>query len=233
MRNLLAHTSNDLLCQLNGIDISVPPRNKGTTKKYMEKWSICRFLSTFAETSLLDYPIQVHRRERPDYVLSLSSREVGVEITEAIPTNYAWAKYRRAKICPNKATLLERFLPGEDTRSSNEINEIVSGQKHSDGWPSDSPEREWSNAMLYFLKGKIEKFKKPGFDHFEKNWLLIYDNWPIPKVVGEKAVVYFREALAAPDIKVPFDSIFIESSDKIWQVTSKNHCGFTLNDIWS
>lgn len=89
MLNINANSVRDLIDMLRNIDISVPLRTKGQTTEQCERWSICRFLSTYAETNLLEFPLEVVKRERPDFLLSLPSRQVGLEITEAIP--HAWA----------------------------------------------------------------------------------------------------------------------------------------------
>ncbi|WP_283188427.1 hypothetical protein [Pseudomonas sp. PMCC200344] len=39
---------------------------------------------------------------------------------------------------------------------------------------------EWAEAIAYFVRRKMEIVSKPGFQRFEQNWLLVYDNWREP-----------------------------------------------------
>ncbi len=97
---VIASSSTDLLQQLRTIDISVPPRTEGRTTEQREQWSICRLLATYAETDLLDYPLQVKHKDRPDIILSMPSVCVGIEITEAVPENLARSDVQALKNKP-------------------------------------------------------------------------------------------------------------------------------------
>ena len=45
----------------------------------------------------------------------------------------------------------------------------------------DSIECNWTEAMVYRIRDKAEKFAHPGFAKHQRNWLLIYDDWsPAP-----------------------------------------------------
>jgi hypothetical protein len=230
--NLTAGSAVDLLRKLKGIGIAVPLRTEGRTTEQCERWSICRFLATYAETTLLQYPLQIEKRERPDFLLSLPSSRIGIEITEAVPPDWAWADTRREELNYNKLIFLERFHPGEPQRSKQEIDNIARGANPGDGWAGDAPEREWAEVMVHFAQRKAEKFLKPGYEQFEKNWLLIYDNWPLPAVQDQKAALYFVQRLASLDTPLPFDRIFVECEHSIWQFEAPAYRPRAIRDLW-
>lgn len=91
MNMIEATSATELLKRLTALDISVPLRTEGRTKDHGERAWICRFLATFAETGLLDFPLCVDHIDRPDIVLHLPSSSIGLEITEAVPKNWAHA----------------------------------------------------------------------------------------------------------------------------------------------
>lgn len=97
----LVHNGPELLAALRGIDISVPPRSAGRKTEHTETWTICRLLSTLEASGLLSYPVALTHRDRPDFHLQSGSRDIGIEVTEAISEQYA-----------AYAALAEREFPG-------------------------------------------------------------------------------------------------------------------------
>ena len=231
--NIDAESVSDLGCRLCAIDITVSLRTEGRTTEQCERWSICRLLSTFAETDLLAYPLKIEKRERPDFLLSLPSRQVGIEITEAVPPDWAWANARSEKLSYEEMVFLQRFKPGEPQRSRDEIEAIARGASRGGGWEGDSPEIEWADAMLHFAHDKAATFAKPGYEHFESNWLLIYDNWPLPAVDDSKAAFYLAQRTATHDSPLPFDRIFVECEHSIWSFGGSSYVSAPIQDLWA
>jgi hypothetical protein len=196
------------------IDISVPPRTE-RTKEDCERWSACRFLATYARLSLLDYPLTVEHVDRPDLRLTMRGRQVGVEITEAIPTDWARADALRQHQDSEEAILLPRFLPGDAPRSLADIEAIAAGKAPGDGWEGDAAEADWADAMMHRIQDKAQSVTKPGFTRLGENGLLIYDNWPLPGVNIELAADKLAGQLDALTNPLPFDRIFIERGDQI------------------
>jgi len=110
--NIDAESVSDLVSRLCAIDITVSLRTEGRTTEQCERWLICRLLSTFAETDSLAYPLKTEKPERPDFLLSLPSRQVGIEITEAVPPDWAWANASE-KLSYENMVFLQRFKPGK------------------------------------------------------------------------------------------------------------------------
>ncbi len=232
MLQLSAQSTTELLQQLGTIDITVPLRTEGRTTEHCERWSICRFLATYAETKLLDYPLRLGKQERPDFLLRLPSGDIGIEITEAVPPDWAWADARREKLNYDNLVFLHRFRPGESQRSKDEIDSIARGTTWGSGWVGDAPEREWAEVMVHFSLQKAKNLAKPGYERFAADWLLIYDNWPLPAVNDPKAAAYFMERLCALDTPLPFERVFVECERSIWQFQVPKYAPQPIRDIW-
>lgn len=232
MPNLSAQSAVELVQRLRKIDISVPLRTEGRETEHCERWSICRFLASYAESALIGYPLRLQKRERPDFLLELPSGSIGIEITEAVPPDWAWANAKREELDYDNLIFIHRFEPGEPRRSKEEIDLIARGATGGDGWAGDAPEREWADAMLHFTQRKAETLAKPGFERFSADWLLIYDNWPLPAVDDSKAAAHFMKRLCALPAPVPFDRIFVECKRSIWQFQVPRHAPQPILDLW-
>ncbi|MEI2782061.1 MAG: hypothetical protein V9H25_12740 [Candidatus Competibacter sp.] len=231
--SVTAHSSTDLLKQLRTIDISVPLRTEGRTTKQCERWSICRLLATYAETDLFDYPLQIKHEDRPDFVLSMPTVCIGIEITEAVPENWARVDALAQHKGYDNLRHIERFQPGESRRPNDEINRIALGQSKGSLWAGDSAEREWAEVMIYFSLKKIINYVNPDFRKFQNNWLVIYENWPLPAVEEDKAASLFHQQLVGLSGSLPFDKIFVECPKTFWDFTLDSYSCHTINELWA
>lgn len=226
-----AETADQLLKLLAGIDITVPPRSERTTAQ-VERWSTARFLSTYARSALLSYPLQVTRRDRPDVLVAMPRAKVGIEITEAVPANWAKTSALHEEREYENLMFIPRCKPGEPPKSTQELDRIARGEDMGVPWEGDSPEREWADAMLHFTEAKAAKFSKPGFNVFDLNWLLIYDNWPAPVVDERKAAGFFLTKLKDRRGTRPFDAIFVEGNKHFWHFEGEQVHEAPINDVW-
>lgn len=233
MEPISAHSPSDLLRQLATIDISVPPRAHGRTKEHCERWSTCRFLSTFADSALLQYPLRADPGDRPDFLLTMRTIRVGIEVTEAVSTELAKADALQEHRSYDVVRFFERMVPGEKSRSRKEIEKIAKGENRGEGWSGDSVERDWADVMTYFSLSKAERFSRAGFRKFDMNWLLIYDNWELPALNEQKAAVLFQSQLLKLTPSLPFDKIFVECAKNIWQFSLPQFSGSAINDVWT
>jgi hypothetical protein len=232
MEPLNADSPSDLLRQLATIDITVPPRAQGRTKEHCERWSICRFLSSFADSTLMQYPLRVDPGDRPDCLLTMRKIRVGIEITEAVSTDLAKADALQEHRGYDVVRFFQRVVPEDQSRSRQEIGKIAKGENIGEGWCGDSVELDWADVMTYFSLSKAERFSQAGFRKFDINWLLIYDNWELPALDEPKAASFFQAQLLTLNPSLPFDRIFIECQKNIWQFSLPHYSGSAVNDIW-
>jgi hypothetical protein len=85
---LEADTFDELHARLHGIDVDVAPRGPQRLKEHVEIYAIARLLGTLPRAPD-DFPLQLFKRERPDFLIRCGHREIGVEHTEAISQNVA------------------------------------------------------------------------------------------------------------------------------------------------
>lgn len=117
-------------------------------------------------------PLNVLSGERPDLRFEFGSKRVGMEITECTPEEY----YRGSKIANG--------LGGPIVYSISHLGEPESRRKNPelfhdmfnrpDYVDMNVARREWCDRLQRRIVGKREKL--PGFEQFDENWLLVWDN---------------------------------------------------------
>lgn len=179
---LNAQSPPDLLRQLSAIDISVPARTEGRTKDHVERWSICRFLGSYASTPLLEFPLRLLKRERPDFELQMRDQSVGIEITSALPEE--WAKIQAKSETVNEEGIVfpPRIRPGDSRLGKQKIEAIARGEETGSGWFGDEPEQDWCDHIIDAFQKKKISLNKKAYQKYSRNFLVIYVNLPINSV---------------------------------------------------
>ena len=221
----------ELIQTLRQTDISVPPRTDGRKTEHCERWSICRFLATFAHTDLIGFPLSIDHRDRPDFLMNVGSSTIGVEITEAVSENAAATDAYREHNGIDGPFPMVRHHPEEDRLRGSELAEAASTREFGPAWAGNASEREWVEAMRAFIRRKVDKSDKPGFDKYSKNWLLIYDCWSVPALDRDLATKMLFDSLTETDFG-QFHAVFIESSNFIWAFRPETYEAFPINDLW-
>jgi hypothetical protein len=229
-----AHNSEELLSSLRDIDISVPLRSEGRLTDDVERWVVCRLLSTLATSNELPYPISLIKRERPDFQLTLGTVLAGIEVTEATSRNYAAFSALAEREFPDALLEPSHFRWGAPELSTKEMRELLKqSQLSGTPWAGDAPEREWALYMESVVNAKHAKLAKAGFQQYQFNWLSIYDNIPGVIVKLEKAVRFLAEKLEAIWQSTPmFDALYIESGRTIVRIKPEGIEFWPLQDLW-
>ena len=233
MQRISAQTKEDLLKQLTLIDISVPPIDEGRTTEHCERWSICRLLATISLNQDFEFPIELIKRERPDFYLHIGPKKIGIEVTEAIQPDYA-----RARVLP-EAELDESILDpslfkwGAPKRSLEELRSVASEKKLTGpGWEGDEIEVEWSEAIFGVIKKKSGKLISKGFERYSENWLAIYDNANSFALDIDKPISMIVKKLRKYWSNASFDKIYVETAEFIIEISKENVRKIPLNDLW-
>ena len=219
---ITAGSSDNLLRKLSKMNTTVPPRYCGRTREHTERSAICNFLATFAEANIFDYPLNVVRRERPDFILCTTLGTIGIEITEAVRRSDAHTDSMgiEAVRMINKDPSLNEVVTSEKAR------EIAEGkQPPSPGWEGNEVEDRWAEDMFSIINKKKGKFF--NYEKCCKNWLHIYDNLGLPML--KRRLAAEKLSLKLKSGEVPFDSVFVEfgPQDEIAQFGSE----FTFHSI--
>lgn len=234
MEDIIAKDSAELDHVLRAIDISVPScRTEGRMSEHCEQWSICRWLSTLNGSSDLFFPLRVTKRQKPDFQICTGKESWGVEVTEAIPTDFSRAMAIAEREYPNALIDISLFKYGE-TKTLDEIRQILSQKKLTgDGWAGDSPERELAEAIRSVTASKTAKLRKQAFDKYPRNVLLIYNNMPLPHLNHDTVAVHCIDKLKDYWFDgLCFDFILLELGDTILQISSNGLQKLRINDVW-
>ena len=234
MDDVRAQSPSELLVILQATEISVPPRTKGRTKEGCERWSMYRLLSTLAARNLIEYPVHLHHQDKPDFRMQTGRENVGIEVTEAISQDYAAASALSEKENPDAVIDMSLFKWGGQSKTVDELREIISQKKLTGpGWEGDSPEGEWGEVITQIIETKHMRLVSPEFESVSTNWLLIYDNLPLPNPEPILSLNYLSHNLRSYWLRSPrFDSIYVESGDEIFRLTALGSVRWIVNNVW-
>lgn len=230
---LVANNEFELERVLRGIDISVPSRPKGRTKDHTERYAIAHMLSALIGKGRLSFPLELIRRERPDFLLRVSNKEIGIEHTEAVPQNEAHKAVLRDEVNGPKTYFITHHTPSEPKRTRKDLTQEIEANRMGSGWAGDSVEREWADAMFYFIKDKMGIFMKGGFEKFMQNWLLIYDNWSLPDLHVEEATPFLFDLAKKNSCFDKFDCIYIITGSFVCEFTKTGIKQYETVNLWA
>ena len=233
MEDISANSAAELTKALRAIDISLPPRTEGRTAEDCERWSICRFLSTLNGTANVNFPVRVAKRERPDFQVCSGGRTWGVEVTEAIPTDYARASALLKRESADALPDISLFKYG-DTKTLEEIRSILAQKELTgDGWAGDSAERELADALRSVTESKTVKLRKREFEKYSRNLLLVYDNMPLPHLDHDAVAVRCAERLIDYWAgELTFDEVVVESGNTMFFFGPSQVRKVEIVDLW-
>lgn len=229
-----AITKNDLISNLRGFDITVPLRTEGRKTPHVERWTICRLLSTLAENDLLCYPVALKHRDRPDFLLQCHDAKIGIELTEASSEQYTAYSALAEHEFPDSFLEPGHFRWGAPKLATEEMRELLrQEQLTSPPWVGDHAEREWALYFQSVVETKLLKLAKPGFETFRENWLAIYDNLPMQHIHFEKAIGFLLPELERMWASSPgFHAIYIEHGSAIVKLSPNETTYMVLHDLW-
>jgi len=239
--NFKAENKTMLLDILRSMDIMGSLKNNHRGKNAIEPYAIAHLLSSLAaEDELLSFPLQlVHKKppdDKPDFLLSMEGKKIGIEHTDARPENETRKNVlrNRERIGP-MVCFITPAKPGEPRRSVKELRKEIEVNDPGEGWgDQDGVDKEWAQVMLWFIDEKENKLKK-DFSRYNEDWLLIRDAWPFPSVNPENATKYLFSQVMKRNIKLEFHRVFIISSSNRGPVCEVAESGYHLrprNDLW-
>lgn len=205
---LFAETFQDLLRSLRSLDSAVPRHPKDRNNSQVEQYTLVSFLSSMP-WSAASFPLTVHKREKPDFLVTLGSRTLGIEHTEGTSQNLAKERAVRADGIGPSVHFIKPASIGDEPKSRREIEQEVRADAMGPGWIGDAVEQSWVEAMTHFVSRKLATAAKPGYMLYERNALLIYDNWPAPALKHAVAVPRIHEKLVRLEAWKTFWRIYI------------------------
>jgi hypothetical protein len=235
--NFKAENKATLLDILRSIDIMGPLKDNYREKDATEPYAIAHLLSSLAaEDELLTFPLRLVHNDKPDFLLSMDGKKIGIEHTDARPKNETNKNVlrNRERIGP-MVCFITPAKPGEPKRSAKELRKEIEVNASGEGWGNqDDVDKEWAQVMLWFI-GEKERKLKEDFSRYNEDWLLIRDAWPFPSVNPENAAKYLFSQVMKRNVKLEFHRVFIISYSNRGPVCEVAESGYHLhprNDLW-
>lgn len=234
--NLAAIDAADLIETLSRIDIRVPPQNSGRTAAHRERYMAARLLATLASTGALSFPLRLVHREKPDFALHGLTGALGIECVEAIHEEWAQIQAIRERDFPEKPIFLPRLKPGRESLSITERVEFASGERMGCGWGGNSPEIEWAEAIAHVVNEKTKKLRNGNYSEFNRCWLLIQDEWPVPVHSYEDYVEASNrcgELMSKFELGSDFERVYAANSRWLVQLVPAPIRVQPVRDLWA
>ncbi|WP_426687213.1 hypothetical protein [Rhodanobacter ginsengiterrae] len=203
----------ELLSVLRRVNVRVPDRAEGRTKEHTERYAIARLLSTIPHE--LEFPFMLVHDDRPDFIIVSISSRIGIEHSEIVPENVARASFLRSKGHGPEVYFLPHAKYGEDRRTAQQIKSEIELDELGSGWIGDGPERGTAEAIVGFAQRKVESSQKLGYRIFDRNWLLLENNWPAPALDIYKSVSFAHPGLVEHRVFEIFKYVFVETDSDI------------------
>jgi hypothetical protein len=244
--NFKAENKSELLSILRSVDIVGPLGNDYRGRDATEPYAIAHLLSSLAEArDALAFPLELCHRDKPDFLLSMGGKRIGIEHREAKPQREIWMNdiRRREGIGPSvvfevpvevdgpleSGQLDRKQIKEEGERLREEIIADDPKGGYGDQAVSDA---EWVRVMLRFIAGKEQKLEQ--YTRYDEDWLLIRDAWPFASVNRLNATNQLCSRLQ--ERKLQFHRVFIVSSENRGPICEVTESAFRLhprNDLWS
>lgn len=225
---LTAFTSEELDARLPRLNVEVPP-HPAPRKEAVEIYSIVRLLGSIPWHPQ-DFPLQLAKRESPDFALQLGDRVIGIEHTEAVPENAVHERKLHATLGKD-FHFIRPAAAGEPRKSKKQLLQEIEANRFPPPMVGDSVERGWAAAIAHFVEMKVATAQKPGYTTYGEQWLAIYDNWPALALERQHGIALLQEQLLASDPFTVFDRIFILTGQVLVElargralVHRLNHC---------
>lgn len=233
--SLAASSAVELRQRVAAIDITVPHVTEGRTAQHREQYAVARMLATFAEAGLWQYPLSVDHRDKPDFALNTKQCCIGIECVEAVPEEWYEIQAIRERHFPDKLNFGQIFRAGQRRFTSEEKWAIASGEKKGPPWAGDMAERNWAEAIEYFVAQKTAKLRSGNYAVFSEMWLVVQDEWRVPIYYPEElnlAVILVTPKLAAWLRAPAYSRVFVCRSQTVITFTSLGVTFTPVLNLW-
>ncbi|MCC4986503.1 hypothetical protein [Klebsiella pneumoniae] len=204
-----AQTDGELDEHLRKLDINVPNRGCGRLTEHSESWQIHKLLIALKSKGIIKLPLELTKRERPDFIIKSGDKVLGVELIEAI--NFDYVRINTLPEAQSGKSVIDAsyFKWGNAERSLDELRSIAKKDKLTGpAWHGDSIEQEFSLSIYDCVKRK-HNLLTSGYERFNENCLFIYHNNPSPSLDFNLAISFTEDRLKAYWSKNGFSIVFI------------------------
>jgi len=183
-----------------------------STRKHIERSQLDALIGRITQLGY-DPPSSIRDSERPDFILDIRGRNIGLETTSAVYQEYKRGRMLHRTGYPAGCVAMSGLQDGERRRSNDEIvhDMLTIGGPWQD---ADEGMVDWREKIADSLNSKRSKLSDPDFQRFDENWLLIFDEPPLPDDVFtyDRACRHLADLFCqAPTTSRDFESVFIYS----------------------
>ena len=206
---LKADTADDFDQRMRDLEIDLASCDQDPTAPDREQWQMARLLRALSCKRQLPMPVQLYKREKPDFLLEAGNFRIGIETTEAINPDYVRAQAHPAAAEDGTVIDPSLFKWGTEARPNSQLREEIGRRQLSgEGWIGDEAEQEFGQSVNDVVRSKDKKLQRL-YTRYESNRLLIYYNQPTPLQDVDKARVYAADCLVGYWNKCSFDTVYV------------------------
>jgi hypothetical protein len=193
------------------------------SKKLIERADLEALLKLLLETDSFR-PDSIIDSERPDFIITVPDRTIGVETTRSEPEEYFRALSIQASKYPSHWINITHFKNRLSPRTNKELLNSMGYNALLQPWESvEAGMLQWKQEIAVTLNTKREKLNQTGYQIFDENWLLIHNYHPLcnDKLTQERAGQLLNDLFfEVSGVTRDFDAIFVHSGAFLfrWQM---------------
>ena len=164
-----------------------------------EIFSLSLFIMALFKLNKINFPVEIEKRQSPDFFYRDNSVEIGIEHTRATIGQYKIA-LKELKKKPIGSTLeLSFYSPFKKLSNKNsDIGiRVPSEDLNGIGWYGDLAEIEWSEIFSRIIKSKTMLLNTVNFQKYKLNDLIIEDETPVDFIINlEKGIKFLNNLIS-------------------------------------
>lgn len=218
---LKAHTDDALARQIRSLRIDVPPRIVDPGRSAREQRQIHDLLCVMLAIRQLALPVQLYKREKPDFLLETNNIQIGIETVQAINCDYVQAQVHPDAQEDGAVVDPSLYKWSTQGRPQAQIREEVRREQLSGlAWMGDSVELEFAQSIRDTVRKKRRKLLS-HYERYDSDRLHIYHNQPSPILNIEKGLQYTASILFDYWNEPGFDTIYVRKFDWMLSFTKE------------
>ena len=197
---------NELIFPLNAVD----------AKKLNERARLDMLLKRLLQSDGF-MPSSIDVSERPDFIITIADKKIGVEVTLSAYEERVRASVLQNSKCPFLWVNTTHFRSGPPRRTNAALAQSMGYGAILQPWrPVEAVLLDWKRKIGAVLSSKRQKFNQTDYQVFDRNWLLIHDYPPLgmhdlTQLLAEQhlSALFGEQSTPARD----FDTVFVHSGD--------------------
>ena len=207
--------------RLSELGPKILSRDQGVrTTETTELWIIQKYLCLRMRSKQIGYPLALYSKDRPDFRLEEAGCVAGVEVTIAT--------FQRVQIALQQAHVMGLGIFSLDglARKESKVpikanairDHLQNDEDKSPGYSGHQVEVEAYGLLSAALDAKLIALNKDGFERFQINHLLIYENSSLPQIDWESIDCSLLQQKNSNYVNVGFHRITVLTDSKLIEI---------------